>query len=97
MNIKNICRAADDRTKKVTSGNSTISYDYAGTRLNKIIFGTGENSESYSFTYDSFGNVLTHVSVRPVGATMDDWINAGSDSIWTQAVKSVAIKWEGAY
>ena len=51
--------AADDRTKKVTSGNSTVSYDYAGTRLNKIIFGTGENSESYSFTYDSFGNVLS--------------------------------------
>ena len=57
-----LCRsvsAADDRTKKVTSGNSTVSYDYAGTRLNKIIFGTGENSESYSFTYDSFGNVLS--------------------------------------
>ena len=57
-----LCRrvsATDDRTKKVTSGNSTVSYDYAGTRLNKIIFGTGENSESYSFTYDSFGNVLS--------------------------------------
>ena len=36
---------------------------------------------------------LTHVSVRPVGATMEDWINAGSSSIWTQAVKSVVIKW----
>ena len=59
MNTENIYRAADDRTKKVTSGNSTVSYDYAGTRLNKIIFGTGENSESYSFTYDSFGNVLS--------------------------------------
>lgn len=37
----------------------------------------------------------THVSVRPVGATMEDWINAGSNSIWTQAVKSVVIKWDG--
>ena len=36
----------------------------------------------------------THVSVRPIGGTMDDWIKAGSDSIWTQAVKSVVIKWE---
>ena len=39
----------------------------------------------------------THVSVRPVGATMEDWINAGSGSIWTQAVKSVVIKWGGGF
>ena len=39
----------------------------------------------------------THVSVRPVGAPMEDWINAGSGSIWTQAVKSVVIKWDGGY
>ena len=37
----------------------------------------------------------THISVRPVGATMEDWINVGSSSIWTQAVKSVVIKWDG--
>mgnify|MGYP003200203507 CR=1 FL=1 len=39
----------------------------------------------------------THVSVRPVGATMEDWINAGSGSIWTQAVKSVVVKWDRGY
>ena len=39
----------------------------------------------------------THVSVRPIGATTEDWINAGSGSIWTQAVKSVVIKWDGGY
>lgn len=38
-----------------------------------------------------------HVSVRPVGAPMEAWINAGSSSIWTQAVKSVVIKWDGGY
>ena len=38
-----------------------------------------------------------HVSVRPVDATMEDRINAGSGSIWTQAVKSVIIKWYGGY
>ena len=37
----------------------------------------------------------THVSVRPIGRTMDDWISAGSNSVWTQAVKSVVIKWDG--
>ena len=37
----------------------------------------------------------THVSVRPVGATTEDWINAGSSSVWTQAVKSVVVKWDG--
>ena len=37
----------------------------------------------------------THVSVRPVGATVDTWIEAGSNSIWTQAVGSVVVKWDG--
>ena len=37
----------------------------------------------------------THVSVKPVGATVEDWINAGSSSIWTQAVKSTVVKWDG--
>ena len=37
----------------------------------------------------------THVSVYPVGGTMSDWVSAGSSSIWTQAVKSVTIKWDG--
>lgn len=35
---------------------------------------------------------LTHVSVRPVGCSIQDWIDAGSKSIWTLAVKSVVIK-----
>ena len=38
---------------------------------------------------------VTHVSVRPIGGTMDDWINAGSSSIWTRAVKSVVTRWNG--
>ena len=37
----------------------------------------------------------THVSVYPVGGTMSDWVNAGPTSIWTQAVKSVTIRWDG--
>ena len=36
----------------------------------------------------------THVSVKPIGGTVEDWINAGSSSAWTQAVKSVVIKWD---
>ncbi|MBQ7714537.1 MAG: RHS repeat-associated core domain-containing protein [Clostridia bacterium] len=36
----------------------------------------------------------THVSVKPVGSTMDEWINAGKESIWTQAVRFVIIKWD---
>ena len=35
----------------------------------------------------------THVSVYPVGGTLEDWHNAGSSSIWTTTVKSVVIKW----
>lgn len=37
----------------------------------------------------------THVSVYPIGGTMEDWVNAGSSSIWTKAVKSVVVKWDG--
>ena len=37
----------------------------------------------------------THVSVRPIGATTQDWIDAGSESVWTKAVKSVVVKWDG--
>ena len=37
----------------------------------------------------------THVSIRPIGGTVEDWINVGSGSVWTQAVKSVVIKWDG--
>ena len=35
----------------------------------------------------------THVSVRPVDGTMEEWIKEGSNSKWTQAVKSVVIRW----
>lgn len=41
-----------------------------------------------------FGDIVAAVGVAllTVGATMKDWINAGSGSIWTQAVK-----WDGGY
>ena len=37
----------------------------------------------------------THVSIYPIGGTMEDWYNAGSSSAWTLAVKSAVIKWDG--
>ena len=37
----------------------------------------------------------THVSVRPIGGTIKEWNEEGSSSIWTQAVKSVVVKWDG--
>lgn len=36
-----------------------------------------------------------HVSVHPIGGTLIDWHNAGSTSIWTQAVKAAVVKWDG--
>lgn len=36
-----------------------------------------------------------HVSVHPIGGTLEDWHNAGSSSVWTTAVKSVVVKWDG--
>lgn len=35
------------------------------------------------------------VSVIPVRATIKEWHDAGSSSIWTTAIKSVVIKWDG--
>ena len=43
----------------------------------------------------AYQDKLTHVSVVPVGVSIQTWINAGSGSIWTQAVKSVVVKWDG--
>ena len=37
----------------------------------------------------------THVSVYPVEGTMADWVGAGPSSVWTYAVKSVVVKWDG--
>ena len=39
----------------------------------------------------------SHVSVYPIGGTMADWVNAGSGSIWTQAVKASVAKWKGDF
>lgn len=36
-----------------------------------------------------------HISVKPVNAPIQEWIDAGPNSVWTNAVKSVVIKWEG--
>jgi hypothetical protein len=46
-----------------------------------------------------FGDIVAAagVALLTVGATMEDWINADSGSIWTQAVKSVVVKWDGGY
>ncbi len=45
------------RIESVTSGGSKVSYTYDGNRIDTITFGTGGNAETYSFEYDSFGNV----------------------------------------
>ena len=36
-----------------------------------------------------------HVSVKPVDASVETWGKAGPNSIWTKAVKSVVIRWDG--
>ena len=46
-----------------------------------------------------FGDIVAAAcdALLTVGSTMVDWINAGFGSIWTQAVKSVVVKWDGGY
>ena len=34
-----------------------------------------------------------HVSVYPVNGTIAEWRSQGSSSIWSQAIKSVVVKW----
>lgn len=36
-----------------------------------------------------------HVSIIPLGGTMQDWIDIGSNSIWTTTLKSIVVRWEG--
>lgn len=40
-------------------------------------------------------NTPTHVSVTPIGGTIKEWNDVGSNSILAQAVKSVVVKWDG--
>ena len=35
----------------------------------------------------------THVSVYPVGTTIEGWRNSETSSIWTITLKSIVIKW----
>lgn len=35
-----------------------------------------------------------HVAVKPVGASMQVWIDQGEASLWTQALKKIVIKWD---
>ena len=46
---------------------------------------------------DEVGEGSAHVTVLPVGVPLQTWIDAGSNSIWTRAVKSVVVKWDGGY
>ena len=39
----------------------------------------------------------TLVTVLPRGATVEAWTKMGTNSIWTQAVKSVVVKWDGGH
>lgn len=34
-------------------------------------------------------------SIYPVGATIKQWRDAGSTSIWPQTLKSIVVKWDG--
>jgi hypothetical protein len=36
-----------------------------------------------------------HVSVTPMMGTNQEWIDAGSNSIWTVTLKSIVVKWDG--
>ena len=48
------------------------------------------NSTGVLYAVHDYG---THVSVHPIGGTLEDWYNAGSLSIWTTALKSVVSKY----
>ena len=36
-----------------------------------------------------------HYSVYPIGASVKQWSEAGSMSLWTQTLKSIVVKWDG--
>ena len=46
-----------NKLASVSTGNSKVSYTYDGNRIKTITFGDNEKHETYSFTYDAYGNV----------------------------------------
>ncbi len=55
---------------------------------------TIEELNSTGIVY-AFQDKGTHVTVIPIGGTVDDWITEGPSSIWTQAVWLSVVKWDG--
>lgn len=82
------------------TGENTIQFSYNG---DGIRVGKNVNGSIEKYLYDTGNHVVLevdgdgshHVSVYPVGGKMSDWVKAGSSSIWTKAVKSVTVKWDG--
>ena len=48
----------------------------------------------YTYIY-SIKDGASHYSIYPVGATVKQWYDAGSASIWTQTLKAIVVKWDG--
>lgn len=92
-------RSAYDTAGNIRSitkdGTVTKSFGYTNASWPDLLTSVTANGTTKDVLY-AVRDGATHVSVRPVGGTMDDWISTGSNSVWTQAVKSVVIKWDGA-
>ncbi len=99
---------AEEKEKDIAAPppSPTVIYRYGGTNPRRektkktgLSFSTIPKPGAAVTTIEALNYAVrdgaTHVSVRPIGRTMDDWISARSNSVWTQAVKSVVIKWDG--
>ena len=90
-----------------TSGVSgqTLSYSYYNSYTDVTSSGNDEAIGTTDdiitrYVFDTFGRCKSVYSsssdgTEIYGATVEDWINAGSSFIWTQAVKSTVVKWDG--
>ena len=96
------------RYGKINPGNLTPNkkdYDFKGSGLSfSTLPPVNSKKEAGVTTIDAINSTGVlyavrdgeyHVSVYPVNATIGDWYLAGTESVWTKALQSVVIKWDG--
>ena len=81
-------------SKNDVSSNTCLSFSTMPNLLGPNMMTTIETVNETKVLY-AVQDGKTHVSVCPVGGTIEQWRNERANSIWTQALKSIVVEWDG--
>ena len=84
-------------TPKETDWDTGLSFSTIPPRPGRAAAVTTINKLNATGVVYAYRDKPTHVTVLPVGVPLQTWIDTGSNSIWTRAVNSVVVKWDGGH